>query len=89
MKFEKYLLNEKSWESKPKGWTEDSIKKYASTLAKTVGIKPDEKGFFDAWVSKMEKHLGKGVQGFCASVKDKYIGNTKWREGPKKLEAPK
>ena len=47
---DKYLIQEKGM---PKGWTKDSISKFA----KTIGKSPDEKGFFSACVAKMSKHM--------------------------------
>lgn len=63
-------------------WDSASITKFE----KTLGKKANEPGFFDACVAKMGKHLGDGVHGFCAKIKDKGVGNTKWRNSKKEGE---
>ena len=56
------------------GWTKSSVEKFGTT----IGHPPSEKGFFDACVAKMSKRVD-DPDGFCASLKDKYYGNTNWR----------
>ena len=56
------------------GWTKSSVEKFG----KTIGHPADKKGFFDACVAKMKGRVG-DAQGFCASLKDTYYGNTEWR----------
>jgi hypothetical protein len=58
-----------------KGWSQKSIDKFE----KTVGKKVDEKGFFDACVSRMEKHMGEQAKGFCSAIKDARHGSGHWR----------
>jgi len=61
-----------------KGWTDKSVDKFG----KTIGKAPDEKGFFDACVSRMSGKEGfdaEKAKGFCASIKDKKYGSTFWR----------
>ena len=68
-----------------KGWTQASVSKFG----KTIGKDPQEHGFFDSCVSRMEGK--KGFDGdkakrFCASVKDASYGSSFWRgkDKPKK-----
>lgn len=60
---------------KAKGWSQKSIAKFE----KTIGKKADEKGFFDACVNRMEKHMGEQAKGFCASLKDSKFNSPQWR----------
>lgn len=79
-------LNEAGFETKPKGWTEKSVKKSASTLAKGMGLKSaKDKGFFEKCVKKMSKHM-ENPEGYCASLKDEAYDSTYWRgkDKPKK-----
>lgn len=72
MNYKKYLVEK----GMPKGWDKDSIK----SLSKKIGINPDEKGFFDACVLKMGKHMDKDTaRGLCANIKDTGTGSTYWR----------
>ena len=64
---------------KTAGWTKSSVKKFGNTIGKD----PDKPGFFDACVLKMKNKVD-DPEGFCASLKDKYYGNTKWRGNDKK-----
>ena len=59
---------------KTAGWTKSSVEKFGSTIGHT----PSKKGFFDACVTKMKGRVN-DPDGFCASLKDKYYGNTDWR----------
>jgi len=80
MKLWQKYLSETGFEDKPKGWTNKSVKKAGTTLAKGMGLKnPKDKGFFDKCVSKMRKHMGDGAEGYCASLKDRQYGSTYWR----------
>ncbi len=47
--YEQYLIEK----GMPKGWTKASIDK----LSKTIGKKPNQKGFFDACFAHMSKHM--------------------------------
>lgn len=58
-----------------KGWSQKSIAKFE----KTIGKKANEKGFFDACVARMSKHMGEQSKGFCASILDKKYNSTYWR----------
>lgn len=58
-----------------KGWTKESIKKFA----KTIGVGPGEHGFFDACVARMEPKMGEQAKGYCASIKDSWYGSPNWR----------
>jgi hypothetical protein len=72
-------LNEAGFETKPKGWTEKSVKKSATTLAKGMGLQSArDKGFFEKCVKKMKKHMG-NPEGYCASLKDEAYDSTYWR----------
>ena len=59
---------------KTAGWTKSSVEKFG----KTIGKSPGKPGFFDACTAKMKGRV-KDPEGFCASLKDKYYGGTKWR----------
>lgn len=59
---------------KTAGWDKSSVKKFGDSIGKN----PGEKGFFDACVSKMGSKMD-DPNGFCASLKDTYYGDTKWR----------
>jgi hypothetical protein len=60
---------------KAKGWSQKSIAKFEET----IGKKADEKGFFDACVNRMKKHMGDKAEGFCASLKDAKYNSPQWR----------
>jgi hypothetical protein len=89
MKFSEYIKEEEEWRDQiyelilekyqtlPRGWTKDSVKKFAQTLANKAAT---EKGFFDLCVEKMKKHFD-NPEGFCAYVKDTAWGTTYWRKG--------
>lgn len=85
MRFKQYLT-EIGFKTYPKGWDRSSVKKFAETLSKNIGKDVDEHGWFDACVLKMKKEMGDGAKGFCASVKDEYMGQTKWRGGDKTIK---
>jgi len=59
---------------KTAGWTKDSVQKFGASIGKD----PGEKGFFDACVLKMKTKVD-DPDGFCASLKDTYYGDTNWR----------
>jgi len=80
MKFKQYL-NEMGFKEYPKGWDRESVKKFVKTLSKSIGKEPDEKGWFDVCVAKMQDQMGEGSAGFCSSCKDEFFGHTKWRSG--------
>jgi len=82
-------VNEKGFKNYPKGWNRSSVRKFAKTISKNIGKDVDEKGWFDACVRKMEPEMGEGAKGFCASVKDEYFGQTKWRSGDKTIKPGK
>ena len=68
-----------------KGWTQASVSKFG----KTIGKDPQEHGFFDSCVSRMEGKKGfddDKAKRFCASVKDASYGSSFWRgkDKPKK-----
>ena len=95
MKLWELYLIEAGFEDLPKGWSKKTVKKAGNTLAKTVGSpSPKSKGFFDKCVKRMRKHMGKGAEGYCASLKDESFGgdkaSTMWRGKDKtKKEASK
>jgi len=69
---DKYLIEK----GMPKGWDKSTISK----VSKKIGKAPDEKGFFDACVSTMSKHMsGDTARGLCANMKDTGTGSTFWR----------
>jgi len=88
MRFKQYI-NETGFKKYPKGWNRSSVRKFAKTISKNMGKDVDEKGWFDACVRKMEPEMGEGAKGFCASVKDEYFGQTKWRSGDKTVKPGK
>jgi hypothetical protein len=57
-----------AWESMPKGWTKDSLKKFWKSVGESVS-------------KCSEKMKGKisDPDAFCASIKDKIEKSTKWR----------
>lgn len=59
----------------PKGWTQDSLKKFAKSLTNKEGT---QEKFFERCVNKMKGKLD-NPEGFCASVKDELHGSTYWR----------
>lgn len=69
------IVEKVGWERLPKGWTEDSVEKFAKSLTDKAG---DEHGFFNACVAKMKGNID-DPEGFCASVIDTYKGTTDWR----------
>jgi len=62
----------------PKGWTQDSVKKFANSLSQDMKGGPKSKGFFDKCVEKMKGRV-ENPEGFCASVKDSVYNSTGWR----------
>jgi len=79
-KLDKYLyyLHEAGFEGMPKGWTQNSIKKFSNTLTKNMKGGVKSKGFFDKCVEKMKGKV-KNPEGFCAALKDEAFGSTYWR----------
>ena len=95
MRFKNFLLtenikvNEIGFKNYPKGWNRSSVRKFAKTISKNIDKDTDEKGWFNACVRKMEPEMGDGAKGFCASVRDEYFGQTKWRSGDKSVKPGK
>ena len=87
MKFNDKILIEEYLNEAPiasKGWSQKSVAKFE----KTIGKKADEKGFFDACVSRMEPKMGERAKGFCAAIKDAKHGSSHWRgKGKSEKEA--
>lgn len=67
----------------PKGWTQDSVKKFARNLVDKGGGKSE--GFFEKCVKKMNGKID-DPEGFCAGVKDEVYGSTMWRGKDKSPE---
>lgn len=67
---------EEQWKTLPKGWTKESLDKFAKSL--TGKTKGDHKGFIRACIPKMQGKVDDPAK-FCASLKDRYLGTTKWR----------
>lgn len=65
----------KGWTPPPKGWTPASIQKYWAAMGSSV----------TACMAKAEGHVDDPAK-FCASLKDKVTGTTKWR-GPHKKKS--
>jgi hypothetical protein len=75
--FEKLAKKPKSWKKKPRGWKQKSVKQYSKTMMS------GKKHPFDACVKKMKGKVD-SPEGFCASVKDQYKGDTSWRSKEQK-----
>jgi len=71
-------IQEAGFETKPKGWTDGSVKKYSKTFSKKMKGNVKSKGFFDKCVKKMEGKVD-NPEGFCAALKDEAYGSTHWR----------
>jgi len=92
MRFERHIIEDELIEEylseapiASKGWTAKSVSKFG----KTIGIQADEKGFFDACLSRMEGKMGEKAKGFCASLKDSKAGSPNWRGKGKSKEQVK
>ncbi len=72
------IVHEAGFEEKPKGWTDQSIKKYSNTFSKKMKGGVKTKGFFDKCVKKMQGKM-ENPEGFCAALKDEAYGSTHWR----------
>lgn len=66
-------------EGLPRGWTHDSVKKFAKSLTGKEGTK---EGFFEKCVEKMKGKVS-NPEAFCASVKDEISKSTYWRGADK------
>jgi len=71
-------IQEAGFETKPKGWTGKSVKKYSSTFSSKMKGNVKSKGFFDKCVKKMQGKVD-SPEGFCAALKDEAYGSTYWR----------
>lgn len=79
MKFKEWL-EEAGFAGLPKGWTEESLKKWMATFKKNHGKGPKDEGFFDTCVDAMKDEFGEdGAKKFCAAVKDEAWDSTYWR----------
>ena len=71
-------MQEVGFERFPRGWTRDSVRKFAKTLAGD----PKTKDWFYGCVKKIKGHVG-NPEAFCAAVKDEVYGGDKaatyWR----------
>jgi hypothetical protein len=65
------LVLGESFEKLPKGWTEDSLDKFAKSL--TDKSKDDPEGFFTECVKKMKETDIDDPEAFCGSLKSKYL----------------
>lgn len=81
MRFNNWLLMEKiGWENLPKGWTKKSVEKFARSL--TGKTKDDTEGFWTKCYNRVKDEPGfddESAKKFCSSLKDQYLGTTKWR----------
>jgi len=78
MKFFEEIMMEEYLSEAPiaaKGWTDKSVEKFG----KTIGIMPDEHGFFEVCVRRMKSRMGDKSEGFCSSLKDREYNSTYWR----------
>lgn len=72
------IVHEIGWKDFPRGWTKDSIKKYAKTLGGDVNIKSKE--WFYKCVDKLKDEKGiDNPEELCGTIKDEVLGTTKWR----------
>jgi hypothetical protein len=76
-------VQEAGFEDKPKGWSDNSIKKFSKTFTKKMKGNVKSTGFFDKCVKKMQGKID-NPEGFCASLKDEAYGSTYWRGKDKK-----
>jgi desulfoferrodoxin-like iron-binding protein len=74
----KSLVTEAGFSTKPKGWTNQSVKQYSKTFTSKMKGDVKSKGFFDKCVEKMKDKM-ENPEGFCASLKDEQHGSTYWR----------
>lgn len=75
------VITADKWKKLPKGWTNDSLKKYWDTL---VG---DVKHKVTKCIEKLEGDI-EDAGAFCASLADKIEG-TEWRKEPRKVKKAK
>jgi len=73
--------SKKPWGTLPKGWTEQSLEKFARSLTKKN--KGDSEGFVRACVKKLSGTGISSPEAFCSSLKDRYLGKKTWRKGRK------
>jgi len=84
-------VEEAGFKKYPKGWTKNSIKKFAKTLTKEEVNVATKIGFFEKCVKKMQGKV-ENPEGFCAAMKDEAHGGDKastyWRgKGKSEKEA--
>lgn len=77
---ENYLQNiqEVGWEEMPHGWTRDSMKSYADSIAGEVEDEIGSKKWFDKCVEKVKDEFD-DPEAFCASIVDTVKQSTDWR----------
>jgi len=69
MRFSKYLSE--GFETLPKGWTKESLDKFAKSL---TDKSKDEEGFFRACIAKVSDAEGiDDPEKFCGALKAKYF----------------
>ena len=65
----------------PPGWDRESVLSFARSL--TDRTQDDSEGFWTKCFERMEDHMGEeGAKKFCSALKDEYLDDTTWREGP-------
>lgn len=78
------IVEDLGWDSLPKGWDEESVKKFAKSL---TDKEVDEKGFWYACFDKLkdkEEFGEEGAKKFCSALKDHLHPDAPyWRKGPK------
>ena len=76
------IIQETGFDRLLRGWTRDSVRKYARTLSSKIkgGPKPktNPKKFFYTCVKKLEGEF-ENPEAFCAALMDEIFGSTKWR----------
>jgi len=73
------VKRKKPWATLPRGWTKESLDKFARSLTRKT--KRDPKGFVRECMRKLKGTPIKDPARFCASLKDQYLGTTMWRPG--------
>jgi hypothetical protein len=74
MRLKEFLLQEDAFKTLPKGWTKDSLAKFAKTLTKKG---KGEEGFFRACVAKMKDTDITDPDRFCGALKARYFKEEK------------
>jgi len=77
------VKEEIGFDNLPDGWDEDSLDSFARSL--TGKDKDDTEGFWTKCFDRIKDEGGfdeEGAKRFCSSLKDEYLQDKSWREGP-------